>query len=426
VTAQPASPIAAGGSTTFQVTFDPSAAGLRSATLSFTNDDADENPFDFAIQGSGGAAPTVASPTSASITSSSAVLGGDVTSDGGSAISARGVVAAATAANPDPVLGGAGVIHLPGTGTTGAFTVPATGLAAATQYSFKAYATNGAGTSYTPVATFTTLLATTPPGPSRVFVSVSGQDVNDCSNIATPCRTLNAALAQVAEEGEVIVTRSGSYAGATVTKSVKLHAASGVVAFSGLPITVNAGSGARVVIRGLTLKALNPGTGNGLLVQSAGAVIVENSVIDGWDAGIRQQGAAEVFVKDSVIRNNTTGLLAEAGATSVDNARFTNNGTGVSAAAEVSLRGSTVSGNATAGIRADAGSSVGVEKCQLANNGSGIMALSSSSVRLSRSVVGGNGVGLDNAGGMLVVYGNNVVRGNSLDTSGTITPAGLQ
>jgi hypothetical protein len=69
---------------------------------------------------------------------------------------------------------------------------------------------------------------------------------------------------------------------------------------------------------------------------------------------------------------------------------------------------------------------VGVEKCQLANNGSGIMALSSSSVRLSRSVVGGNGVGLDNAGGMLVVYGNNVVRGNSLDTSGTITPAGLQ
>ena len=54
VTAQPASPLAAGGgTTTFTVRFDPSAAGLRSATLSIANDDADENPYDFAIQGSG-------------------------------------------------------------------------------------------------------------------------------------------------------------------------------------------------------------------------------------------------------------------------------------------------------------------------------------------------------------------------------------
>ncbi|MCI0536805.1 MAG: choice-of-anchor D domain-containing protein, partial [Verrucomicrobiales bacterium] len=57
VTVQPASPVAASGNTTFTVHFDPSAVGLRSATISIANDDVDENPYDFAVQGTGTAAP---------------------------------------------------------------------------------------------------------------------------------------------------------------------------------------------------------------------------------------------------------------------------------------------------------------------------------------------------------------------------------
>jgi len=53
ITTQPASTVAAGGSTTLQVTFDPGAPGLRTAAVSFTNNDADENPFNFSIQGTG-------------------------------------------------------------------------------------------------------------------------------------------------------------------------------------------------------------------------------------------------------------------------------------------------------------------------------------------------------------------------------------
>lgn len=54
VTAQPTSPVAAtSGSTTFTVRFDPSAVGLRTATLSIANDDSDENPYNFSIQGTG-------------------------------------------------------------------------------------------------------------------------------------------------------------------------------------------------------------------------------------------------------------------------------------------------------------------------------------------------------------------------------------
>jgi len=56
ITANPTTPIATSGSTTFTITFDPSAIGLRTATISIANDDGDENPYTFDIQGTGTAA----------------------------------------------------------------------------------------------------------------------------------------------------------------------------------------------------------------------------------------------------------------------------------------------------------------------------------------------------------------------------------
>lgn len=66
VTAQPSSPVAAAGSTTFTVEFNPVAVGTRTASLSFTTDDADENPFNFDLQGTGVAAAISNSPGSLS------------------------------------------------------------------------------------------------------------------------------------------------------------------------------------------------------------------------------------------------------------------------------------------------------------------------------------------------------------------------
>ena len=103
-----------------------------------------------------GAAPTVAAPTSAAVTGTSATLGGNVVSDGGSTISMRGVVLAPTAADGNLLTGGAGVTNIPSTGTTGVFTVPATSLSPGTAYSFAVYATNGQGTTYSSVGSFTT------------------------------------------------------------------------------------------------------------------------------------------------------------------------------------------------------------------------------------------------------------------------------
>jgi spore germination protein GerM len=103
------------------------------------------------------AAPTVTSPTATSITALGATLGGNLTSDGGTLITERGVVYAVTASNSNPLIGGSSVVKFTTTGTTGVFTVPVTGLTQGTGYSYKAYAINSQGSSYTSVGTFTTL-----------------------------------------------------------------------------------------------------------------------------------------------------------------------------------------------------------------------------------------------------------------------------
>ena len=53
VATNPPSSIAPQSSATFTITFTPTAIGTRNATLSFTTDDADENPFNFFIAGTG-------------------------------------------------------------------------------------------------------------------------------------------------------------------------------------------------------------------------------------------------------------------------------------------------------------------------------------------------------------------------------------
>lgn len=49
----PISPIASAGSTTFKITFSPSDGGQRLAELSISNDDLNENPYNFTLQGNG-------------------------------------------------------------------------------------------------------------------------------------------------------------------------------------------------------------------------------------------------------------------------------------------------------------------------------------------------------------------------------------
>ena len=53
VTTAPTSPVSASGSTTFVVTFNPSTVGACNATISIVNNDSNENPYTFALTGTG-------------------------------------------------------------------------------------------------------------------------------------------------------------------------------------------------------------------------------------------------------------------------------------------------------------------------------------------------------------------------------------
>ncbi len=98
--------------------------------------------------------PILSTAAISSIAASTAQSGGNITSDGNGAITARGLVWSTSTA---PTIS-LSTKSTDGTGT-GAFTSNLTGLAANTKYYVRAYATNSAGTAYGSEISFTTSVA---------------------------------------------------------------------------------------------------------------------------------------------------------------------------------------------------------------------------------------------------------------------------
>lgn len=95
--------------------------------------------------------PTVTTAEVTDITQTTAVSGGNVTDDGGVAVTARGVC---WSKDPNPTIDNSFISNGNGTGS---FTIEISGLTSATTYYVRAYATNSEGTSYGEQKTFTTL-----------------------------------------------------------------------------------------------------------------------------------------------------------------------------------------------------------------------------------------------------------------------------
>ena len=96
--------------------------------------------------------PTVTTSTVASVTSTSATCGGNVTDNGGSTVTARGVCWS-TSHNPTT-----NDSHTTDSAGTGSFTSNLTDLAAGATYYVRAYATNSTGTAYGEERTFSLYL----------------------------------------------------------------------------------------------------------------------------------------------------------------------------------------------------------------------------------------------------------------------------
>ena len=89
ISVNPASTVAAGGSTTFEVTFSPIVAGTSNATINIANNDSDENPYTFDITGE--AITCTPTTTISSITPASGPVGTLVTINGSGFTSATAV-----------------------------------------------------------------------------------------------------------------------------------------------------------------------------------------------------------------------------------------------------------------------------------------------------------------------------------------------
>ena len=116
-----------------------------------------------------GSQPTVTTSTVSNVTKTTAACGGNVTSTGGTSVTARGVC---WSTSQNPTISDS---HTTNGSGTGSFTSSITGLSANTTYYVRAYATNSVGTAYGELRSFTTTNGTTAPNaPTGVTVTNIG------------------------------------------------------------------------------------------------------------------------------------------------------------------------------------------------------------------------------------------------------------
>ena len=281
--------------------------------------------------------------------------------------------------------------------------------------------------------------------PARAFVSSTGSDANDCSR-SSPCRNFQRGHDAVTAGGEVVALDSAGYGAVNITKSVTItgegvHAAATSPSTGGNVVTVN-GAGITVILRNIHVQSHPTSvSGAGISARNFAVLHIESCTVEANSNGFHFFPSAadgtptrELFIKDSILRNNgDSGIaLSNAADTGILNAtiertRMENNSFGGAfRLSKVTLRDCLASGNTFTGILAQAGSEVNVESCVATYNGNhGMAAFDGGIIRVSHSTATNNTqFGFRNDGASTFESReNSTVRGNGLgNISGTITP----
>ena len=134
VTTPPAASVAAGGSTTFTVTFTPGAPEVRTATLHLASNDLVHSPFDIALTGTGATMPSITTPPASLLTAVGQPASLTVITDGGASsyqwLKNNAVVPGATSStySPTAALTNAGAYTVKVTNAAGSVTSVAANL----------------------------------------------------------------------------------------------------------------------------------------------------------------------------------------------------------------------------------------------------------------------------------------------------------
>lgn len=140
----------------------------------------------------------------------------------------------------------------------------------------------------------------------RAWVSGVGADVNPASRTA-PVLTIANALTKVNAGGEINSLDSGDFGSFTIDKSVTIDG--GINMTAAESITISAGASDVIILRHLRLNGF--GSGAGVHIMRAGAVIIEDCVIENFgNQGIDFEPTndnALLFVHDVSLLHNTNG-----------------------------------------------------------------------------------------------------------------------
>ncbi|MCB1211557.1 MAG: choice-of-anchor D domain-containing protein, partial [Verrucomicrobiales bacterium] len=294
VTTQPASATvtSGGGTQTFVVTYDPSAAGTHTATVSIANNDSDENPFTFDIQGTTPAPTVNASTAILAVNATTITINGtgfDTTPGNNTVVFSNGAVGTVTAATA--------------TSLTVTFTTQPTSYGSLT-----AVVTNGNGSSgaAVQVATAANIIATLSGGALTVTDVTNGHDTLSLSESAGD-------LVITADASSVIGSNAGTGSGtnsvniplSTITDLITVNAAGGndtvnVAAFAAAVngLTINGGTGDDTVnLNGSVSFAANKSLD--LELQNDDASPGIDNVAVGLNAKIATSGTGTITVKVS-------------------------------------------------------------------------------------------------------------------------------
>jgi hypothetical protein len=247
---------------------------------------------------------------------------------------------------------------------------------------------------------------------TRTWVSGVGDDANPCSRTA-PCKTFAGAISKTATGGEINVLDPGGFGGVTITKSITISSEgleAGVLVSGTNAIIINATTTSVVVLRGLDIEGLGTGLDGIRVIGGLAALHVEKCTINAFrgtnGSGINiaptAAGTTQVFIKDTIVRNNGQGtgggifINPAAGATvkaSLDNVRMENNifGLKLQGTSNVSVSNSVAAGNSAAGFSAaTSGVVLTVERSVSTHNGTGVVCNSGTSVRLGNMSITDN------------------------------------